>query len=72
MCFRRTKNIYYVCRGEKYFIVKCYTDTSFVTWYKLSLSQFWLCVEGSQCNGRNFHDGFGWVPKLRHCDGLYM
>jgi hypothetical protein len=24
-----------------------------------------------QYNERKFHDGFGWVPKLRHCDGLY-
>jgi hypothetical protein len=30
-----------------------------------------LCVKAAQCNGRKFHDGFGWVPKLRHCYGFY-
>ena len=25
----------------------------------------------AQWAGRKFYAGFGWVPKLKHCDGYY-
>ena len=25
----------------------------------------------AQCARRKFYAGFGWIPKLKHCDGYY-